>query len=145
MGRIFSRQDIERLEDALRRSEKQTSGEIRIHIVRTCGDDPKADALRSFRKLGMMKTAARNGILIFIATESRKFVILGDKGINSKVEDNYWNDIRDLIGSYFSQGLFVEGLEKAILQVGDKLREFFPYSDDDVNELPDEIVVDDIK
>lgn len=124
---------------AVRSAEKDTSGEIRIHIDKTCHGDVMERAKKVFGKLGMHKTAQRNGVLIYMAIESKVFAILGDKGINDVVPENFWQDVSDMMASEFRQGHFTEGLTAASLAVGKKLKEFFPYQSDDVNELPDDI------
>ena len=45
-----------------------------------------------FKKLGMHKTAERNGVLFYLAVDDRKFAIIGDAGINAKVPAGFWDD-----------------------------------------------------
>lgn len=124
---------------AVRLAEKGTSGEIRIHIDGDCKGDPVRRAEAVFAKLGMHKTQLRNGVLIYLACNSRVFAIIGDKGINDLVDDNFWNDVAAAMTDEFREGRFAEGLAKAALMAGEKLKSFFPYQEDDVNEQPDEI------
>ncbi len=42
-----------------------------------------------FKKLGMHKTAERNGVLFYLAVKDRKFAIIGDAGINAKVHAGF--------------------------------------------------------
>lgn len=125
--------------DAVRLAEKDTSGEIRIHIDSRCNGNPVERAEEVFGKLGMHKTERRNGVLIYLACNSKVFAIVGDKGINDIVPDDFWNDISAMMGQEFREGRFTEGLAQAVRMVGEKLKEFFPYQQDDVNEQPDEI------
>ena len=81
----------------------------------------------------------RNGILFYISVENKKFAILGDEGIHTKVTDKFWDAEKELMVSYFKKEEFSKGLELAILEVGNKLKEFFPYQSNDTNELPNEI------
>ena len=74
--------DQGRVVDAIGEAEKMTSGEIRVHITPKCGNDVMKDAAKTFDRLKMYKTRHRNGVLIYVAFESRKFAILGDAGIN---------------------------------------------------------------
>jgi uncharacterized membrane protein len=90
----------------------------------------------------MHKTDLRNGVLFFLAVKDRKFAILGDAGINAAVPDNFWDEVKETVLAEFKQERFAEGLEKGILMAGEKLKEFFPYQSDDVNELPDDISFD---
>ena len=125
--------------DAVRMAEKDTSGEIRIHIESRCKGNPVERAEKVFGKLGMHRTERRNGVLIYLACDSKVFAIVGDKGINDIVPDDFWNEISSMMGREFREGRFAEGLAQAVRMVGEKLKEFFPYQQDDVNEQPDEI------
>jgi len=123
----------------IKEAEARTSGEIRVHVEKKCKTDPMKRATQLFAKLKMHKTAQRNGTLIYLATEDRKFVVLGDKGIDEKVPDNFWNEVVDKMGDYFKRGEFCEGLCWGIEKIGEKLKTYFPHQADDVNELSDEI------
>ena len=125
--------------DAVRIAERGTSGEIRIHIDGECTGDPMKRAEEVFNKLRMDETKLRNGVLIYIACNSKVFAIIGDKGINDAVPEHFWKDVTEVMGNDFRKGLFAEGLVHAVLQAGEKLRDFFPYQTDDVNEQPDDI------
>lgn len=124
---------------AVRLAEKGTSGEIRIHLDGKCNGDPVKRASKVFSRLGMHKTELRNGVLIYLACESKVFAIIGDKGINDAVPENFWNDVIEVMGKEFKCGNFAEGLSKAVLMAGEKLKTYFPYQQDDVNEQPDNI------
>ena len=98
-----------------------------------------AEAKKWFKKLKMQKTRDRNGILLVIAPASKKFAILGDKAINEKIGDNFWNGIRDRIQSSFGENKYAEGITRAVRETGAVLEKYFPIKPDDVNELPNEI------
>jgi uncharacterized membrane protein len=89
--------------------------------------------------LKMDATKLKNSVLFYIATESKKFAILGDEGINTKVSENFWDEEKQLLLFHFSKREYTLGLTQAITKVGEKLKEFFPYQSDDANELSDEI------
>lgn len=139
---FLTKEERRRIEAAIGAAERDTSGEIRIHIERKCPSDPRERALRSFHLLGMTGTAARNGVLIYVACEARKFTVLGDKGIHEAVPAGFWKDVCAVLGEAFVAGRPAEGLEQAVMLIGEKLKTFFPYQEDDVNELPDEISFD---
>ena len=122
-------------------AEKQTSGEIRLHLEKKSKSNIYGRAVKIFRKIGMDQTAQKNGVLIYFATTDHKFVILGDKGIHEVVPENFWNDIADLMAEKFKQNQFSEGLREGITRIGEKLRSHFPFQEDDVNELSDDISV----
>ena len=125
--------------DAVRIAEKGTSGEIRIHIDGECSGDPVKRAEEIFNKLHMNRTKLRNGVLIYVACNSKVFAIIGDKGIDRVVPEHFWKEVIEAMSEEFRNGRFAEGITKAVIMTGEKLRNFFPYQNDDVNEQPDDI------
>ena len=130
------------IENAIKEAELNTSGEIRVHLAKKCTKDVLDCAADIFALLKMHKTEQRNGVLFYLAVNSRQFAILGDVGINTKVPENFWDNIKNEVISNFKQEKFAEGLSKGILMAGEKLKEHFPYQSDDVNELSDEISIE---
>ena len=124
---------------AIQEAELNTSGEIRVHIENELTGDALDRAAYIFEKLGIQNTKERNGILFYLAYGSKKYAILGDAGINEKVEDNFWDDIKDEMSKYFKNEDFSEGLITGIILTGEQLKKHFPYQTDDVNELSNEI------
>lgn len=135
----FSKEQEQHIVNAIKQAELNTSGEIRVHIETKCKDDILDRATHVFSMLEMHKTQLRNGVLFYMATKDRQFAILGDVGINMKVPEDFWEKIKDTMLVHFREGDFTMGLSQGIEMAGEKLKEFFPYQSDDVNELPDEI------
>ncbi|WP_417886471.1 TPM domain-containing protein [Zunongwangia sp.] len=126
--------------NAIRTAEKRTSGEIRVHIEKTAGDKDIFDrAMEDFQMLKMHNTKQENGVLFYVAIEDRNFVIYGDRGINDVVEDDFWESTKEVILKEFKKGDFKQGLINGILKAGDKLKNHFPWQEDDENELSDQI------
>lgn len=136
---FFSGEDEQKIVRAIKLAEKQTSGEIRVHLENFCPRKLMNRAALIFEKLEMHHTKERNGVLIYIAIRDRKFAIIGDAGINALVEEGYWDLITERLGERFRNAEFVEGLTEAIESVGQKLKTHFQYSKDDVDELSNEI------
>ena len=136
---ILNREEDRRIVEAIKQAELNTSGEIKVHIENHCKGNVEERSLFIFNKLKINETQLKNGVLIYLAVKDRKFAILGDEGINNVVEDTFWNDVKDLMLSHFKEGRFAEGLEQGILRCGEKLKTYFPYQTDDVNEIPDDI------
>lgn len=137
---FLSTEQKARIVNAIREAELQTSGEIRVHIEPNCvAKEPIHRAVEIFNKQKMFDTKARNGILIYIAHTDRKFAIYGDKGIHSQVDEYYWSETLAVLADYFKRNEFEEGLCTVVLQIGEKLRQLFPYFANDKNELPNEI------
>jgi uncharacterized membrane protein len=125
--------------EAIESAEKNTSGEIRVHLEGKCKIDPTKRAIEVFEKLKMHETELRNGILFYLATNDKKFAVIGDTGINNVVPANFWDSVKDGIISNFKNGKFAEGLIEGIYLTGEKLAIHFPYLDNDVNELSNDI------
>lgn len=125
--------------EAIREAEKDTSGEIRVHLEKTTEKDALERAKEVFYFLKMDETKMQNGVLFYVAIDDHKISVLGDKGLNEVVPDDFWNSIKDTIVEQFSKGRYVVGLEQAIAETGKKLKEFFPILPDDSNELSDNI------
>ena len=134
--------DQKRIVAAIQSAEQQTSGEIRVHVQRRAGANIRMFAEKTFERLGMTKTAARNGVLLFIATEPRQFVILGDRGIDEKVPAGFWDEIAAKLTIRFKNGEFTDGIVEAIAAAGDHLKAYFPRAASDVNELSDDISIE---
>ncbi len=129
--------DEARLIAAIRAAELATSGEIRVVVARSQVIATVATAQGEFARLGMAKTAGRNGVLIFIAPASRTFAIVGDTGIHEKCGEIFWQELVTAMAGHFRSGDFTTGLTLGIARAGDLLSRHFPREPDDRNELPD--------
>lgn len=136
---FFSKDDQDDIKQAIVLAELDTSGEIRVHIEKNCPGEVMDRAAFIFKTLDMHKTKDRNGVLFYLAVNNRKFAILGDEGINIKVPENFWDDIKSEMLTHFREAEFTAGLCHAILQAGEQLKKHFPYYKGDVNELSDDI------
>lgn len=125
--------------DAIRVAEKNTSGEIRVHLEAHSKNDTVKHAQKIFQLLHMDNTKNSNGVLIYVAVEDKNFVILGDSGINKVVPNNFWESTRDVIQQNFKDGTVKKGLIEGILMAGEQLKKHFPYKLGDSNELSNEI------
>ena len=142
---FFTKEQQSEIMSSLKEAEKSTSGEIRVHIETTCQEDVLDRAAWIFSKLNMNKTEERNGVLFYLAVRDHKFAIIGDAGINAKVPEGFWNEIKELMQKSFREGKFTEGLSQGILLAGSQLKAHFPHNKNDVNELSDEISFDKMK
>ncbi|MDV6168800.1 TPM domain-containing protein [Flavobacterium sp. DG1-102-2] len=131
--------DEEVIVAAIQQAEKNTSGEIRVHIENHAEKPPLERAQEVFFELDMDKTTARNGVLFYVGVADHTFAIIGDEGIDKVVEADFWDCTRDVVISHFKGNRFAQGLSEGILRAGERLKTYFPYSDDDKNELPDTI------
>jgi uncharacterized membrane protein len=137
---FFTEDEQKKIVEAIKDAERNTSGEIKVHIDNTSQwEDVVTKASKVFDKLELEKTKQRNGVLIYIAKEDRQFAIWADKGINNVVPEGYWESTIDLMRSYMKVGQYAEGVIKAINMIGVKLKKYFPIEKDDKNELSNDI------
>lgn len=125
--------------NAIGLAEKNTSGEIRVHIENHSEKPPLERAQEVFSQLGMDATAARNGVLFYVGVDDHTFAIIGDEGIDKAVENDFWDCTKDVVISHFKEKRYKAGLVEGILRAGDRLKQYFPYAEDDKDELSNEI------
>ncbi|WP_103665513.1 TPM domain-containing protein [Gracilimonas amylolytica] len=140
MAKFLSQAQEEHIVEAIQQAEEATSGEIRVHIEKKCkAESPIERAQQMFSELKMHETELRNGVIVYVAWKDHKVAIWGDKGIHEKVGQSFWEEEVDLLISFFKKEEYETGLSEVILQIGQKLKENFPYQSDDVNELSNTI------
>ena len=125
--------------EAIRVAEKSTSGEIRVHIEKETALSAMDRATEVFNTLEIYKTKDANGVLIYVAVKSKKFAICGDKGINQVVPVDFWESTKNTMESHFKNSNFKQGLVDGILSAGQQLKKYFPFDDNDKDELSNEI------
>ena len=136
---IFSEQQQKLISEAVESAERFTSGEIRICVEKTCSEPVLDRAANYFKKLGMDKTIKRNGVLIYVATVDHQFAIIGDSGINSLVDHDFWDGTKEVMLGHFKNDDLTGGIIAGIKLAGEQLQSYFPYHDSDVDELPNDI------
>jgi uncharacterized membrane protein len=140
---FFTREEQIQIRDTIKEAERETSGEIRVHIETKLSGNVLDRAAWIFKRIGMHETNNRNGVLFYFAVRNKEFAIIGEGGINSKVAENFWDKIKKTLQEHFRNGKYTEGLIEGIRMTGMQLKEYFPHEKDDKNELPDEISFDD--
>jgi uncharacterized membrane protein len=125
--------------DAIRAAESQTSGEIRVVITSRWILLLERHAGRLFDRLGMARTRLRNGALIVLFSRRRRFVVLGDSGLNETVEPGYWNAIAAKMTGLLSEGRKVDALAAAIRMIGETMADHWPPEVSNPDELPNSI------
>ncbi|MBB1150038.1 MULTISPECIES: TPM domain-containing protein [unclassified Myroides] len=137
---FLSPSDEQEVIEAITQAEKNTTGEIRVHIELASDKEPYARAQEVFFELAMDKTTHANGVLFYVCLTSKAFVILGDKGIDQRVQkENFWEGTKELVINHFKQGLYKQGLIYGILKAGSQLKIYFPSTGENNNELSNEI------
>jgi len=137
--KFLSSDDELEVVEAIRLAEKETSGEIRVHIEKKASVDAYSRATELFHLLKMDNTKLQNGVLIYLAVDDHQFAIIGDKGINDIVGHDFWDCTKDIMVSHFKTGNFKQGLIDGIGRAGEQLQKHFPWEDHDTDELSNEI------
>lgn len=137
---ILNSEEQDKITHAVSLAENKTSGEIRVVVENVVGNYTVLEkATRYFEKLEMHKTTHRNGVLIYLAVADHQFAIIGDQGINARVEGDFWECTKEKMVVHFRIGDYAKGLIEGIHQAGERLQTFFPRKEDDINELPNDI------
>ena len=138
---FLSDQDLEAIVRAVVEAEGRTSAEIRVHLDHSCPADALPQAIKVFQRLGMHRTAARNGVLVYLSITDRKLAVIGDKGIHERVGDAYWRGLVDAVRERLGQPQSRDGVIHAVSELGASLGRHFPSRPGDANELRDDVSV----
>lgn len=151
LGDYFTEEDFARITESVRQAESQTSGEIRVKIRkyfqkgRECFEadirDIHHQAEFDFDAEGLAKTQDKTGVLILVVLEERKFKILADEGIYKKLPQFYLDNCAKDLVSRFVNAEYVSGIRETVEALGVMLAKHFPRRHDDVNELPNDVIV----
>lgn len=141
MAKFLTQDQEERIVESIRQAEEATSGEVRVHIEKKCKAESAIERAKEvFAELKMHETEFRNGVIVYVAFKDHKAAIWGDEGIHDKVGQAFWEDELALLIKYFKEDDYETGLSEVVLQIGQKLKENFPYEQKgETNELSDEI------
>jgi len=138
---LLHESSIRLIEQAIALAEKQTSGEIRVHLEEKCREDVLDHAAFIFRELEMHRTDLRNGILLYIALDDRKYAIIGDSGIHERVGQSFWTNVSEALKMHFVRGEYLQGVTACIAACGQQLQAHFPYKRNDENELTNAVSI----
>ena len=139
--KFLTEAERQRIRSAVASAEKLTSGEIRVYMEDECPPDVLGRAAFIFDHLKMSQTELRNGVLIYIAVKDHMLAIIGDAGIHEKVGADFWEEIKERMTRRFHDKQYTEGIVEAVGAAGKALSVYFPFSGDDRNELPDDIIL----
>lgn len=137
---LLAQLDRARVERAIAAAERATSAELRVAIAGAFWGRPRALAEGAFVKLGMRATAARNGVLLFVAPWHRRIELVADDGAAAVVAPAFWQQIVHELERVFAERRYTDALETAVAAVGAELaRHFPPPAGPNPNELPNAI------
>ncbi len=138
--KLFSDEEQQIIVAAIREAEQWTSGEVRVYVESRCSYMDALDrAVEVFAQMGMVATAERNAVLVYVALKDHQLAVFGDQGIHQKVGTQYWNDEVGKMVRDFNRDHYATGIAHCVKDIGKALQHFFPYTKEDKNELSDEI------
>ncbi len=139
--RFLGRSDREAVSRAIADAEARTSAEIRVHLDQSCPGDPIARAVAVFGRLGMLRTAERHGVLLYVGVGDRKIAVIGDRGIHERVGAAYWDALVVAVVGELRARQPAEALTHAVQELGRALGRHFPRAPGDTNELSDQVSI----
>ena len=97
-------------------------------------------AAAAFFGEALHNTRDANGILLYISVFERRVWVLGDRGINDRINPQTWQEIVDLVSRGIKQGNQCQAICDGIERIGAILEEHFPIEEDDKDELHNLII-----
>lgn len=94
-------------------------------------------SVTAFHSEGIARTAAANGVLIFVSLFERRVRILADHGLSDKIDAHRWEELVSRITAGIREGRQKEALVHAVNECAELLSRHFPPGSGDRNELPD--------
>ena len=98
-------------------------------------------ALQQFVALGVARTKAHTGVLIFLALAERQAEVVADSGIYSKVAPEAWGTTLEKLLAGARSGDIAGGFVAAIAEAGALLQQHFPAPARNIDELPDHLII----
>ena len=98
-------------------------------------------ALQEFYAHGVHGTRDATGVLLFVSLLERRIVVLGDKGIDAKLDTSDWEAADAAILEGVREGSLKRGLIEGIRRCAKVLAEHFPRAEDDRDEVPNHVIV----
>jgi putative membrane protein len=119
---------------------------VRHHLVSDSVQEARVAerARRAFAEQGLARTAARTGILIFVALLEHRVVVLADEGIHRALgPEERWEDVVELVLAGVREGRADEGLTAAVRRCGEILAAHVPPASVNPNELRNTLILED--
>ncbi|MCB1176141.1 MAG: TPM domain-containing protein [Leptospiraceae bacterium] len=146
--KYFPEKVLSNIEVVIKDSEKRHNGEVVLAIEPSLpasfilSKKPiRERAIEIFSRLHVWDTENNSGILLYLNLADKALEIVADRGISSKIKDDFWRKIINNIQNEFSKSKFERGAILAISELTGILEENFPSDSKDKNELPDKPVI----
>lgn len=97
-------------------------------------------AVTVFKAAAERRTTGRTGILIYLSMGERRAEIVADEAIIKVTDASTWGEAMEALLAEVRAGRPADGMVAAIGQVGEVLKQHFPRSSADTNEIPDKLI-----
>ncbi|MCI0415210.1 TPM domain-containing protein [bacterium] len=135
---FFNEEEKKRIISAVEDAEKKTAAEIVVRLEKNCPGDPVERCRELLQSLRITSTRGRTGVIILISFQDHKAAVFGDQAIDQVIGQEGWRNICDQLLKGFKEGKPCDALCEAIQSLAEKLSANFPYTPEDINELPNE-------
>ncbi|MCC6533425.1 MAG: TPM domain-containing protein [Burkholderiales bacterium] len=146
--RPFPKAAIDRIEQAITRSEQTHSGELKLALEAGLepldvlrGMSARARALDVFTRLRVWDTDGNSGVLVYLQMVDHRIEIVADRGIDRRVAQAEWDAICRRMEAAFRASRFEAGVIEAVGEITALLARHFPPGEHNPDELPDRPVV----
>ena len=146
--RVFPLHTMDAIEHAIRATEAQHDGQIRLAVEASlelapllAGQTAQQRSIEVFSNLRVWDTEHNNGVLIYLLLADRDVEIVADRGIHVRLGNEVWEVICRDMEAAFRAGSFEAGVLAGINAVGEHLSRHFPARSGKPNEMPDRPVV----
>lgn len=144
VNRLFPRDALLAIRRAIKASEANHSGEIRVAIEGALDSKPlfqgqtaRERAIEVFAQQRLWDTEGHSGVLIYLLLADRDAEIVADRGLSSKVGTRQWESICRKMESFFKQDNYELGVLDGIHGVTRHLTAHIPVADGNRSVLPD--------
>ncbi|MDD5461539.1 MAG: TPM domain-containing protein [Methylococcales bacterium] len=136
------------IEQAIKQSEHQHSGELRFAVENTLapgwvwrGMSARQRAAEIFSNLRVWDTEENCGVLVYLLLADREVHIVADRGIATRVPQAEWNTVAQAMQKEFHLGDFRRGSLEGIERITAMLASHFPPGAHNPNELSNRPVI----
>jgi putative membrane protein len=98
-------------------------------------------ALQEFYAAGLHRTKDATGVLLFVSLLERRVIVLGDEGIDAKLDEAHWQETDQAILDAVRRGALGIGLVEGVRRCAAVLAEHFPAEGENPDEVPDHVIV----
>jgi uncharacterized membrane protein len=146
--RAFPPQTLAAIEAAIGHGELTHGAEVRL-IVENSLDaaaifediTTRQRALILFAEYGVWDTEENCGVLIYVNLADREVEIVADRNVNRRISSQQWQELCRTMTEGFAHAAFHESTLAAIARLNDLLRQHFPDSSVQPNQLPNQPIV----